>query len=138
MYNNFVEYCNKTRKDGDKMIKKNITKLMKELGFPPHIKGYEYIRSAIILVLEDPKKINMLTKVLYPSIAKIYDTTPSRVERAIRNAIEIAFERGNTEVIYELFGYTIRQDKGKPTNLEFIATIVDKIRLDNFDDDAKK
>ena len=120
------------------MIKKNITKLMKELGFPPHIKGYEYIRSAIILVLEDPKKINMLTKVLYPSIAKIYDTTPSRVERAIRNAIEIAFERVNTEVIYELFGYTIRQDKGKPTNLEFIATIVDKIRLDNFDDDAKK
>lgn len=97
---------------------------------PAHIKGYQYIRDAITMVIEDMDAINSITKILYPTVAKHYNTTPSRVERAIRHAIEVAWDRGNPDVLNDLFGYTILSSKGKPTNSEFIAMIADKIRLE--------
>ena len=108
-----------------------ITGIIHELGVPAHIKGYQYLRSAILMAVEDMDILNSITKQLYPGIAKIYNTTPSRVERAIRHAIEVAFGRGKLDTINEMFGYTISAGKGKPTNSEFIALIADKIRLDN-------
>ena len=106
-----------------------VTNFIHELGVPAHIKGYHYMRTAIMMVIEDPDLLNFITKQLYPDIAKKYQTTSSRVERAIRHSIEVAWGRGRQEVINEVFGYTIHEGKGKPTNSEFIAMAADRIRL---------
>lgn len=103
--------------------------MIHEIGVPAHIKGYQYLREAIMMSVEDVEMLGSITKVLYPTIAKKYQTTPSRVERAIRHAIEVAWSRGRMETLDALFGYTINTGKGKPTNSEFIALIADKIRL---------
>ena len=110
-------------------IEAEVTSIMHEVGVPAHIKGYQYLRDAIVMVVKDMEIINFVTKRLYPSIAKEYSTTPSRVERAIRHAIEVAWGRGQVDVIDSLFGYTVSHGKGKPTNSEFIAMIADKLRL---------
>ena len=110
-------------------LEKDVTEMIHELGVPAHIKGYQYLREAIMMSVEDMDMLNSITKILYPSIAKKFDTTPSRVERAIRHAIEVAWSRGKMETLDALFGYTINTGKGKPTNSEFIALISDKIRL---------
>ena len=107
-----------------------ITNLIHEIGVPAHIKGYQYLRDAITIVVNDMDILCAVTKELYPMIAKMNDTTPSRVERAIRHAIEVAWNRGRIETIDALFGYTVKNDKGKPTNSEFIAIIADKLRLE--------
>lgn len=107
-----------------------VTNIIHEIGVPAHIKGYQYLRDAIILVVRDIDIINSITKQLYPTIAQLYHTTPSRVERAIRHAIEVAWDRGKSDTIEELFGYVITNGKAKPTNSEFIALIADKIRLE--------
>ena len=107
-----------------------VTEMIHQLGVPAHIKGYQYLRDAIILSVNDMEMLNSITKVLYPTIAKRHQTTPSRVERAIRHAIEVAWSRGKMDTIDELFGYTVSTGKGKPTNSEFIALIADKIRLE--------
>lgn len=106
-----------------------VTNIMHEIGVPAHIKGYQYLRDAIMMVVNDLDIINSITKQLYPSIARDYNTTPSRVERAIRHAIEVAWSRGQVDAIDQLFGYTINIGKGKPTNSEFIAMVADKLRL---------
>ena len=108
-----------------------ITNIIHEIGVPAHIKGYMYLREAITMVVNDMELLSAVTKELYPSIAKKYNTTASRVERAIRHAIEVAWGRGQVEAINKLFGYTINTEKGKPTNSEFIAIIADKLRLKN-------
>ena len=102
---------------------------MHQIGVPAHIKGYQYLRTAIILSISDKMMLESVTKVLYPTVAKIYKTTPSRVERAIRHAIEVAWDRGDVDVLSSYFGYTIQNTRGKPTNSEFIAMISDKLRL---------
>ncbi len=107
-----------------------VTNIMHEIGVPAHIKGYQYLRDAIMMVVKDLDIINSITKQLYPSIAREYNTTPSRVERAIRHAIEVAWSRGQVETIDSLFGYTVSIGKGKPTNSEFIAMVADKLRLE--------
>lgn len=107
-----------------------VTDIIHEIGVPAHIKGYQYLRSSIMMAVQDIDILDSITKQLYPSIAKEYDTTPSRVERAIRHAIEVAWSRGKTDTIDELFGYSINNGRMKPTNSEFIALIADKIRLD--------
>lgn len=112
-------------------LESDVTDMIHEIGVPAHIKGYQYLRDAIIMSVLDMDMLNSITKVLYPTIAKKYDTTTSRVERAIRHAIEVAWSRGKMDTIDELFGYTINHGKGKPTNSEFIALITDKIRLDH-------
>ena len=106
-----------------------VTDYIHEIGVPAHIKGYQYLRETIMMTVEDPAMIDAITKILYPSIAKKYQTTPSRVERAIRHAIEVAWSRGKMETLDAIFGYTISIGKGKPTNSEFIALIADKIRM---------
>ena len=106
-----------------------ITEIMHQIGVPAHIKGYHYLRDAIMLSIKDPEMINAITKILYPGIAKKHSTTSSRVERAIRHAIEVAWDRGNVDVLNSYFGYTIHTNRGKPTNSEFIAMISDKLRL---------
>lgn len=106
-----------------------VTDILHQIGVPAHIKGYQYLRTSIILVIEDREMINHITKELYPSVAKEYKTTPTRVERAIRHAIEVAWDRGDIEVLNSYFGYTIHNQKGKPTNSEFVAMIADKICL---------
>lgn len=106
-----------------------VTDIIHQLGIPAHIKGYYYIRTGIVLSIENPELLESVTKLLYPTIAKEYNTTSSRVERAIRHAIEIAWERGNTDILNNFFGYTIDSFKGKPTNSEFLALITDRIRL---------
>ena len=111
-------------------LEKDVTDMIHEIGVPAHIKGYQYLREAIMMSVEDNEMLSSITKVLYPSIAKKYQTTPSRVERAIRHAIEVAWSRGRMETLDALFGYTINTGKGKPTNSEFIALIADKIRLE--------
>lgn len=111
-------------------LETDITKMLRELGIPAHIKGYQYLRDAISMVVRDREMMEAVTKILYPEIAKKNYTSSSRVERAIRHAIEVAWGRGSLEVIDELFGYTISTGKGKPTNSEFIALIADKICLD--------
>ncbi len=110
-------------------LEKDVTDMIHELGVPAHIKGYQYLREAIMMSVEDMDMLNSITKILYPTIAKKFQTTPSRVERAIRHAIEVAWSRGRMETLDALFGYTINHGKGKPTNSEFIALIADKIRL---------
>lgn len=110
-------------------LEKDVTDMIHELGVPAHIKGYQYLREAIMMAVEDIDMLNSITKVLYPTIAKRFQTTPSRVERAIRHAIEVAWSRGKMETLDALFGYTINTGKGKPTNSEFIALIADRIRL---------
>lgn len=110
-------------------LEKDVTDMIHEIGVPAHIKGYQYLREAIMMSVEDVEMLGSITKVLYPTIAKNYQTTPSRVERAIRHAIEVAWSRGRMETLDALFGYTINTGKGKPTNSEFIALIADKIRL---------
>lgn len=108
----------------------NVTNIMHMIGVPANIKGYQYIRDAIIYSVYEPELISAVTKQLYPKVAKKNNTSPSRVERAIRHAIEVACTRGNEELLYRLFGYTVSNSKGKPTNSEFIAMIADKIRLE--------
>lgn len=110
-------------------LEKDVTDMIHEIGVPAHIKGYQYLREAIMMSVEDIEMLNSITKILYPTIARRYQTTPSRVERAIRHAIEVAWSRGRMETLDSLFGYTINTGKGKPTNSEFIALIADKIRL---------
>lgn len=110
-------------------LEKDVTDMIHEIGVPAHIKGYQYLREAIMMSVKDPDMLGSITKVLYPTIARKYQTTSSRVERAIRHAIEVAWNRGKMETLDNLFGYTINTGKGKPTNSEFIALIVDKIRL---------
>ena len=107
-----------------------VTNVIHEVGVPAHIKGYQYLREAIMMVVNDIDVINQITKSLYPKIASKYNTTPSRVERAIRHAIEVAWGRGQQEAVESIFGYTISASKGKPTNSEFIAMIADKLRLE--------
>ncbi len=106
-----------------------VTDIIHEVGVPAHIKGYQYLREAIILTIKDMDMINAVTKVLYPEVAKKFNTTPSRVERAIRHAIEVAWDRGDIEVLQKFFGYTVSNIKGKPTNSEFIAMIADSLTL---------
>ncbi len=111
-------------------LETDVTNIIHEIGVPAHIKGYQYLRDAIMMCVNDPDMLNSITKVLYPAIAKRHKTTPSRVERAIRHAIEVAWSRGKMDTIDELFGYTVNNGKGKPTNSEFVALIADKIRLE--------
>ncbi|RKJ51011.1 sporulation transcription factor Spo0A [bacterium 1XD42-54] len=111
-------------------LETDVTNIIHEVGVPAHIKGYQYLRDAIIMSVNDMEMLNSITKILYPTIAKRHQTTPSRVERAIRHAIEVAWSRGKMDTIEELFGYTVSGGKGKPTNSEFIALIADKIRLE--------
>lgn len=108
-----------------------ITNIIHNVGVPAHIKGYQYLRSAIMMTVEDSEVINSVTKVLYPSVAKKHLTTSSRVERAIRHAIEVAWDRGDLEILNSIFGYTVQNSRGKPTNSEFIALIADNLRLQN-------
>ncbi len=110
-------------------LEKDVTDIIHEIGVPAHIKGYQYLREAIMISVNDVEMLNSITKILYPTIAKKYQTTPSRVERAIRHAIEVAWSRGKMETLDAMFGYTINTGKGKPTNSEFVALIADKIRL---------
>lgn len=110
-------------------LEQDVTDMIHDIGVPAHIKGYQYLREAIMMSVKEPAMISSITKVLYPTIAKQFQTTSSRVERAIRHAIEVAWSRGRIETLDGLFGYTIHTGKGKPTNSEFIALIADKIRL---------
>ncbi|MBP2649347.1 MAG: sporulation transcription factor Spo0A [Firmicutes bacterium] len=107
-----------------------VTTIIREIGIPAHIKGYQYLRDAIIMIINEVELLGAVTKVLYPMIAEKYSTTPSRVERAIRHAIEVAWSRGNMDMINRLFGYTVKLEKGKPTNSEFMAMIADKLRME--------
>ncbi len=110
-------------------LEQDVTDMIHEIGVPAHIKGYQYLREAIMMSVNDSEMMGSITKILYPTIAKKYQTTSSRVERAIRHAIEVAWNRGRMETLDDMFGYTINTGKGKPTNSEFIALIADKIRL---------
>lgn len=114
----------------DKNLEKYVTAMIHEIGIPAHVKGYQYLRDAIIMCIGDMDLLNSITKTLYPDIAKKYATTASRVERALRHAIEVGWNKGRLDAIYALFGYTVNQGKGKPANSEFIALIADKIRLE--------
>ena len=110
-------------------IETQVTQIIHQIGVPAHIKGYQYLRTAILLTIKDSDIINSVTKILYPSVAKKYQTTTSRVERAIRHAIEVAWDRGDVDTLNSYFGYTIQNNRGKPTNSEFIAMIADNLRL---------
>ncbi|MEG1742699.1 MAG: sporulation transcription factor Spo0A [Clostridia bacterium] len=112
-------------------LESQVTKIIHQIGVPAHIKGYQYLRTAIIMAINDNEIINSVTKVLYPTVAKQYSTTSSRVERAIRHAIEVAWDRGDLDVLNSFFGYTVQNSRGKPTNSEFIAMIADNLRLKN-------
>lgn len=103
--------------------------MMHQIGIPAHVKGYQYIRDAILMVVEDVSLLGAVTKELYPAIAKKYDTAPSRVERGIRHAIELAWERGHTETLKRIFGYSMNIERQKPTNSEFVALLADKLRV---------
>ena len=111
-------------------LENRVTNMLHEIGIPAHIKGYHYLRDAIMMAVEDMDVLNAITKILYPTVAKKYQTTSSRVERAIRHAIEVAWSRGKLDTLDELFGYTVSTGKGKPTNSEFIALIADTIQLE--------
>ncbi|MBR5528815.1 MAG: sporulation transcription factor Spo0A [Clostridia bacterium] len=112
-------------------LETQVTKVIHQIGVPAHIKGYQYLRTAILMTVDDNDIINSVTKILYPSVAKKYSTTSSRVERAIRHAIEVAWDRGDLDVLNSIFGYTVQNSRGKPTNSEFIALIADNLRLNN-------
>lgn len=114
----------------ERNLELDVTSIIHEIGVPAHIKGYQYLRDAIMFSVDDVEMLNSITKILYPTIAKKHQTTASRVERAIRHAIEVAWSRGKMDTIDSLFGYTVNNGKGKPTNSEFIALIADKIRLE--------
>ena len=118
------------KKNGTDNLEALVTNIIHEVGVPAHIKGYQYLREAIMMVVKDIDVINQITKQLYPEIASKYHTTPSRVERAIRHAIEVAWARGQIDTVESIFGYTVSTSKGKPTNSEFIAMIADKLRLE--------
>ncbi|NLI93564.1 MAG: sporulation transcription factor Spo0A [Peptococcaceae bacterium] len=124
---NFVEKNTSTKPS--KIVEVEVTKMIQQMGVPAHVKGYQYLRDAIVSVINDVSLLGAVTKELYPMIAKKYNTTPSRVERAIRHAIELAWDRGNIEFMNKFFGYTINVDRGKPTNSEFIAMVADKLRI---------
>ena len=125
------ESRNAVSKKQEYNLETRVTDMIHEIGIPAHIKGYHYLRDAIIMAVDDMDVLNAITKVLYPTIAKMHQTTASRVERAIRHAIEVAWSRGKLDTLDELFGYTVSNRKGKPTNSEFIALIADTIRLEN-------
>jgi two-component system response regulator (stage 0 sporulation protein A) len=120
---------NANNEDKTPDIETQVTKIIHQIGVPAHIKGYQYLRTAILLTVRDSDIINSVTKVLYPSVAKKYATTTSRVERAIRHAIEVAWDRGDVDTLNSYFGYTVQNNRGKPTNSEFIAMIADNLRL---------
>ncbi len=123
--NDFFTNSSDTIKD----LEMRVTEMLHQIGVPAHIKGYHYLRNSIIMSVENPEIINAVTKQLYPAVAKSFSTTPSRVERAIRHAIEVAWDRGDVDILNSYFGYTIHNGRGKPTNSEFIAMISDKLRL---------
>lgn len=125
----YIEIAPENKKD-EGNLEALVTNVIHEVGVPAHIKGYQYLREAIMMVVNDIDIINQITKQLYPEIAEKYKTTPSRVERAIRHAIEVAWGRGQTDTVESIFGYTVSAAKGKPTNSEFIAMIADKLRLE--------
>ncbi len=125
----YIELTPDAKKD-EENLEALVTNVIHEVGVPAHIKGYQYLREAIMMVVNDIDIINQITKQLYPEIASKYRTTPSRVERAIRHAIEVAWGRGQTDTVENIFGYTVSAAKGKPTNSEFIAMIADKLRLE--------
>lgn len=125
----YIEIAPESKKD-EGNLEALVTNVIHEVGVPAHIKGYQYLREAIMMVVNDIDIINQITKQLYPEIAEKYKTTPSRVERAIRHAIEVAWGRGQTDTVENIFGYTVSASKGKPTNSEFIAMIADKLRLE--------
>ena len=127
---NFTVRMEKKPEKTEEDLENDVTEIIHEVGVPAHIKGYQYLRDAIVMSVKDMDMLNSITKVLYPTIAKKYQTTPSRVERAIRHAIEVAWSRGRMDTLDDMFGYTINRGKGKPTNSEFIALITDRIRLD--------
>ena len=129
---NDIEVKQNNEKDyfSENSLENEVTAIIRDLGIPAHIKGYQYIREGIIMSINDMNILNYITKLLYPNIAKKYKTTSSSVERAIRHAIEVAWSRGKIEVIEEMFGYTVSAGKGKPTNSEFIALIADKLRIE--------
>lgn len=121
-----------TRKNSRRIpLEEEVTEILHQIGIPAHIKGYLYLRDAILMVVEDIDLLGSVTKILYPAIAERFNTTPSRVERAVRHAIEVAWSRNNIDIIKKFFGYTIRTEKGKPTNSEFIAMMADRMRLNN-------
>lgn len=128
-----IAYGDKTvqsDRPSERAIEISVTRTIHSVGVPANIKGYQYLRDAIIMSIKDTELINAVTKQLYPKVASRHNTSPSRVERAIRHAIEVACIRGNEEELYKLFGYTVSNNKGKPTNSEFIAMIADKLRLE--------
>ena len=124
-----VDFRRSAEEHPDADLEAVVTEVIHEIGVPAHIKGYQYLREAIILTIRDMDMINAVTKVLYPEVAKRFGTTPSRVERAIRHAIEVAWDRGDVETLQRYFGYTVSGIKGKPTNSEFIAMIADNLSL---------
>ncbi len=125
-----LEFENKNIDFNHDNLQMSITKILHELGIPSHIKGYQYIREGISIIYERPETIGGITKELYPELAKKFDTTVSRVERAIRHAIEVSWNRGNWNLMEEIFGHSVDIDKAKPTNSEFIVTVADKLRLE--------
>lgn len=125
----YIDISPENKKD-ERNLEALVTNLIHEVGVPAHIKGYQYLREAIMMVVNDIEVINQITKQLYPDIAKKFHTTPSRVERAIRHAIEVAWSWGKADEVENIFGYTVSATKGKPTNSEFIAMIADKLRLE--------
>ncbi|NLY78224.1 MAG: sporulation transcription factor Spo0A [Tissierellia bacterium] len=129
-YIQIAEVVNTTSSDSTKSLEAKITNIIHEIGVPAHIKGYLYLREAILMVIQNIDLLGAVTKELYPGIASKYNTTPSRVERAIRHAIEVAWTRGKIDTIDKIFGYTVNNNKGKPTNSEFIAMVADKLRLE--------
>ena len=131
MSNDLICIPNKSMTDNvANNIESDVTDIIRDIGIPANIKGYQYIREGIIMAVNDVNMLNYITKLLYPSIAKKYKTTSSSVERAIRHAIEVAWNRGQIDVINDIFGYTVNAGKGKPTNSEFIALIADKLRIE--------
>ncbi len=128
-WNNKGEETSKISVSDSKELEIVISDIMRQIGVPAHIKGYQYLRMAIMLTVKDPELMHAVTKILYPTVAKQNNTTSSRVERAIRHAIEVAWDRGDVDVLSSYFGYTIQNSRGKPTNSEFIAMISDKLRL---------
>jgi len=128
--NNSQSIAAKSARNSNVNLESRVTNILHEIGVPAHIRGYHYMREAIMMAVNDIDVLNYITKELYPSIAKKCNTTPSRVERAIRHAIEVAWSRGKVDVIDNMFGYTINNHKGKPTNSEFIALIADRLRLE--------